>query len=384
MKLKFEEQISKFIDNDKKNVLIENLFYTSSKYVFTGVIKLWIYNTSPQEMFFEKNKNEIQKDPQSNLGVAQPLYLFYGRNISYFFVDELPNDEVTNPTDDFSIIDKVTGKTHNPLDKNNQSFNMSKFSATKSMLHKESEPTIFSDKAMQLKHNGLCVFQIVVAKIGSSHFAYLEKNSSSNLQIQKKSNFYLQSQNFQPNKNSKDIKRILVLLCGKNSYHGVKDSIMIAQLDRELGYNFLKKIKLNIENGIFQIFESNQLNKVFVLSTNGDFYIFDFFTEYLHCLIQNPNSDKGKVKSSEFFDNGDRIAVSLDNGNFLVYHIHYEEYKEMNVLDTPFKNKNKAIFEQNENQNFEDPFNNTTTFSIYNDNNNSFNNTQSNHITISI
>ena len=64
---------------------------------------------------------------------------------------------------------------------------------------------------------------------------------------------------------------------------------MIAQLDRELGYNFLKKIKVSMEEGIFQMFESKEANKILLLSNLGNFYEFDFFEEKLRTIIKNPN-----------------------------------------------------------------------------------------------
>ena len=85
-----------------------------------------------------------------------------------------------------------------------------------------------------------------------------------------------------------------------------------------------------------------------------------------------------KTKTAEMFDDGKRISISLDNGDFLVYHLNYEEIDKIDILETPFKNKNKAIFMYNENQKFNNNYNNSNAFSLYNENK-SFNNTQRNN-----
>lgn len=98
------------------------------------------------------------------------MYLFYGDNISYFFVEEIPEDNLPNPTDDFSQLGNKSQKTYNPMDGGNSALNRSNLdntsqkSRSRSILFKACEPTIFSEKAMQLKHLGMKIRQVIVVQ----------------------------------------------------------------------------------------------------------------------------------------------------------------------------------------------------------------------------
>lgn len=130
--------------------------------------------------------------------MAQPLYVFYGQGISYFFVDELPTEELPNPTDDFSVLGNKSQKSHNPLDPSRGSFknqgeSLSMISRTNSVLFKASKPTIFSDKAMQLKHRNLNIRQIILGEISGEVLTALRENSSVKISWGRKTGVQLSS-----------------------------------------------------------------------------------------------------------------------------------------------------------------------------------------------
>lgn len=380
MKFKFEEQIEKFISTHSKSVLIENLFYTSSDHIFTGVTQLWLYNDSSQEFFF--GRDHQRKQIEENEFIAQSLYLFYGRNISYLFVDELPHDHQSSPLDNVSTFGKGNDKKESSLDSDQEEpFQRSKPNDPKSLFNKECETTILSGKAMQLKHSGLNIFQVVLAKLSSSDLLDLQKKSSLKSETQMISFSFRYPSHPDSNSTCRDINKILVLLCGQDSNFAKKDSLVMAQLDRQIGYNFLKNVKLDIKDGIFQVFESQQINQVFLLSTTGDFFSFDFVSDTLECIGENPNEVKGSVKSSEFFHHANRIAVSLDNGNFLVYHLYYKELLDMTVLQCPLNTSNQAICDFKQNQKLQETINQTNDLVLSNDH---VDNSESKYIIISM
>jgi hypothetical protein len=114
-------------------------------------------------------------------GIATSLYLFYGKNISYFFVDEIPDDELKNPNDDYSVLESKSQLSFNPMGShivNRMEDKVSTMSRSKSYIYKQNEPTVFSDKAMQLKHKGLTIRQIIVGQIEYKKTKQLRKNSS--------------------------------------------------------------------------------------------------------------------------------------------------------------------------------------------------------------
>ena len=119
-----------------------------------------------------------------------------------------------------------------------------------------------------------------------------------------------------------------------------KEGLHLAELDKDLGYNFLKKCKVDVMFGIFQIFESRQSNAVLVVSNKGDLFKFDFKAEVLSLLVENPNNNDiskqfEKVKSAELFDDGSRVVVSMGNGDLLIYQITSQD-KEIQMLAGPF------------------------------------------------
>jgi hypothetical protein len=114
--------------------------------------------------------------------VATALYVFYGKDMSYFFVDEVPQEDLPNPTDDFSVLESRTPKSFNPMESQltskSRNDGMSSFSQSRSYLYKQNEPTVFSDKAMQLKHKGLTISQICVGQVSFGFAKRMRKNSS--------------------------------------------------------------------------------------------------------------------------------------------------------------------------------------------------------------
>lgn len=263
--------------------------------------------------------------------------------MSYFFVDEVPQDELPNPTDDYSVLESKNPRSFNPMSSqvvNRVGDRISTLSQARSFVYKQSVPTVFSDKAMQLKHKGLFITQIIVGQIEFTTVKKLRKNSSK-AQLKDKSvkqQSLATSQKFQ--------KVLLLLEKSKGPSNGTasltedrslpvnthKEVIHIAELDKELGYNFLKKCKLNLRYGIFQIFESKQTNLVLIVTNKGDLFQFDLIRESLLLVSENPNNSDitkyfEKIKSAEMFDGGSRIALSMGNGDLLVYHLNYLESK---------------------------------------------------------
>ena len=171
-----------FVSSKKKSLWVENLFYTSSNFSFLGVLKLWLYDTSGEGIFMRSLKEGFRpkavlegeaESGKPNRGVAKPLYLFYGKDLSYFFVDKVPEDDLPNPTDEFSLLESRTPKSFNPLDSQLGGSRLAEgLSQSKSFIYKHSEPTIFSDKAMQLKHKGLSISQVV---LGQLDFDFVKK-----------------------------------------------------------------------------------------------------------------------------------------------------------------------------------------------------------------
>lgn len=136
----------------------------------------------------------------------------------------------------------------------------------------------------------------------------------------------------------------------------------IAELDKELGYNFLKKVRLGVLHGIFQIFESRKTNEILIISNKGDLLSYNFVNEKLKLLVQNPNNmditkQFQKIKSAEIFDKGTRLAISMGNGDFLVYQISFRE-SEIEMMVGPYSKESregkarkylkKRIFPKNE------------------------------------
>lgn len=146
--------------------------------------------------------------------------------MSYFFVDEVPQDELPNPTDKYSVLESKTPKSFNPM--NNQTGNqmgqrMSTISQAKSFIYKHTEPNIFSDKAMQLKHKGLCINQIIVGQIEFMMVAKLRKNSSKFKNKEKETKQFLSppSQKFQ--------KVLLLLEKSKGPTNGKSSSSLMGR-----------------------------------------------------------------------------------------------------------------------------------------------------------
>jgi hypothetical protein len=121
--------------------------------------------------------------------------------------------------------------------------------------------------------------------------------------------------------------------------------IHIAELDKEIGYNFLKKCKLNVHHGIYQMFESKQTNQIMIVTHKGDLYSFDLIKEELKLIQANPNNQDitkqfKKITSAEMFDDGSRIVVSMGNGDMLVYHLTFLE-GQIEMMIGPYENENK-------------------------------------------
>lgn len=110
--------------------------------------------------------------------------------MSYFFVDEIPEDDLANPTDDYSILESKVSTPFNPMNSPNRvtrKDQQNSFSQSRSYIYKQSEPNIFSDMAMQLKHKGLTVRQAILCQLELDTVQKLRKNSSKvQLRTQKK------------------------------------------------------------------------------------------------------------------------------------------------------------------------------------------------------
>ena len=60
--------------------------------------------------------------------------------------------------------------------------------------------------------------------------------------------------------------------------------------------------------------------------------MFNWASEKLDLLISNPNNNDitkqfKKVESAEMFDEGQRMVVSMGNGDLLVYQLHQQEQR---------------------------------------------------------
>ena len=147
-----------------------------------------------------------------------------------------------------------------------------------------------------------------------------------------------------------------------------RETLLISELDRELGYNYLKKCKFEMKFGIFQIFQSLERESILIISNKGDLLSYNFTNEQLKVLGSNPNTSnafhqQSKTKSSEVFDNGERIAVSMDNGDFLVYELNYTKDQThktgMQVMIGPFDKEKVEIYQGLDSQVFGSTFNDT-------------------------
>ena len=80
MKNDFKEQVEEFLKQKKKHVCGENLFYTSSKYKFLGVLKLWIYDTSSSGVFTD---HQAEKIDESHINIGNDANQSLGNISSY-------------------------------------------------------------------------------------------------------------------------------------------------------------------------------------------------------------------------------------------------------------------------------------------------------------
>lgn len=110
----------------------------------------------------------------------------------------------------------------------------------------------------------------------------------------------------------------------------------------------MKRYKLQIPYSIHSIFQSKTSGKIFILSEKGFLYSLDLESESLSTIAINPNIEPinenkdfnyqnswpfdlneilslGRVSSAEIFDQGNAVAVCMDNKDFFILYLHYAE-----------------------------------------------------------
>jgi hypothetical protein len=145
-----------------------------------------------------------------------PLYLFYGKGISYFFVSDVEMSEEAIDKDLSAMSSSISPLMSKNLTPKNTNQSIQLGGDNVSTFYKPTKVNKIGDKGLQILHKGLQVKQIILGRVAEDYLMFMRQFSSSSMTKMK--NYYRKSTKAFKRNSTKPIKAVSnVLLLVENN-----------------------------------------------------------------------------------------------------------------------------------------------------------------------